>query len=289
MDRVALIQVHRAFDKALMRAGLTPTQRAQVHAKMRTAYPLSDATLDDVDDIEAQQLAALADHQLFDARTFLINAAATPGFAGRVDSEFGLPATEATATKQAGVAAAEWYAALYVGPPSEAAQAWVPSRLEYQFACATETGAEQTVLTASGYASGRLDWYAVDVDLRTATLGESSAVPLAPRESTLSMLPVPVSFAGMPSHRFWEMENRKVEFGALPYTRRTSASCCSPNSCWCTATIGVWCHSRSTSARSVTRSVWWSRTSLAASRLFGPRTAAPTSSGAVGRSSVSKR
>jgi hypothetical protein len=29
------------------------------------------------------------------------------------------------------------------------------------------------------------------------------------------MLPTAVSFAGMPSHRFWEMENRKVEFGAL--------------------------------------------------------------------------
>ncbi len=29
------------------------------------------------------------------------------------------------------------------------------------------------------------------------------------------MLPAPVSFPGMPSHRFWEIENRKVEFGAI--------------------------------------------------------------------------
>src|SRR4029453_7239072 len=75
LDRVALMQVHRAFDKALVRDGVPPLQRAQGHAQMRGAYPLAAATLDGVEDVEARQLAALADRQLFDAATFLAEVA----------------------------------------------------------------------------------------------------------------------------------------------------------------------------------------------------------------------
>ena len=39
-DRVALIQVHRALDKALQRSGTALTGRLLVHAAMRVAYPL---------------------------------------------------------------------------------------------------------------------------------------------------------------------------------------------------------------------------------------------------------
>src|SRR5207245_3514740 len=31
----------------------------------------------------------------------------------------------------------------------------------------------------------------------------------------LSFLPVPVSFGGMPSHRYWEMESRQIEFANI--------------------------------------------------------------------------
>jgi len=214
IDRIALIQVHRAFDKALARAGVAPAQRASVHTQMRAAYPLTGAKLDGVEDVEARQLAALTDRQLFDVATFLAEVAAH-SFAARVDGTFGLSATLATATKQAGADAAAWYADLYDVPPTATDNAWAPSQLEYQFACATEPGATQTVLTGNGYANGRLDWYAVDVAETGSTLGEAGDVVLTPAESTLSTLPAAISFGGMPSHRFWEFENRKVEFGAL--------------------------------------------------------------------------
>ena len=71
------------------------------------------------------------------------------------------------------------------------------------------------MLDGSGYASGRLDWYAVDVAADGTALGEAGGPGVGPTTKVLSMLPTAVSFAGMPSHRFWEMENRKVEFGAL--------------------------------------------------------------------------
>jgi hypothetical protein len=215
LDRIALIQVHRAFDKALARAGVATADRATIHAAMRTAYPLAAAALEGVPDIEARQLSALADSRLFDAGKFLAETRSSPGFNERVDAEFGLSAALAAATKQAGADAAAWYASLYVTPPTAADYAWVPSRLDYQFACATEPSTQQTVLTGSGYANGRLDWYAVDVAAADASLGEAGEAPIAPIETTLSVLPVAVSFAGMPSHRYWELEDRKVEFGAL--------------------------------------------------------------------------
>ena len=39
-----------------------------------------------------------------------------------------------------------------------------------------------------------------------------------PVEEALSFLPAAIHVAGMPSHRFWEMEDAKVEFGAIDAT-----------------------------------------------------------------------
>jgi hypothetical protein len=213
-DRIALMQLHRAFDKALARQAVPPVQRAQVHSQMRSAYPLSAAMLEGVDDVDARQLGALADRQLFDAAAFLGEVAGN-AFDVRVDGTFGIGGALAIATKHAGADAAAWYGALYEVPPTPADNAWAPAQLEYQFACATEPGANQVVLTGNGYANGRLDWFAVDVATTDTQLGETGDTVLAPTESTLSTLPAAVSFGAMPSHRFWELENRKIEFGAL--------------------------------------------------------------------------
>lgn len=214
-DRVALMQVYRAFGKAL--SALTAVQRQQILDQMRIAYPLDPDALEGVEDAEAQQLAALTDDRLFDAKLFIAQARPGGVFKTRVDGEFGLSAPLANAAKNAGDAVFEWYQSLYVAPPStdSADYAWVPQQLEYQFACATEPGPGQTVLDGNGYASGRLDWYAVDVATDGTQLGDPDGSGAAPVTTVLSMLPTAVSFAGMPSHRFWEMENRKVEFGAL--------------------------------------------------------------------------
>lgn len=214
MDRVALIQVHRAFDKALRGSGLTAVQRAAAQAKVRAEYPLAAAQLDGVDDVESQQLGALADAQLFNAKAFLNEIPAA--FDARVDADPALAAIAAQ-TKQAARDTAEWYAALYAAPPTPADNAWVPPQLEYQFTCATAPGDGQVVLTAAGHTGGHLDWYAVDVAETNPRLRESvpGEVVEPPLDSTLSMVPAAVTFAGMPSERFWELENRKVEFGAL--------------------------------------------------------------------------
>jgi len=212
-DRMTLIQVHRAFDKALIAAGIVdPAARQTAHDWMRSQYPM--ATVDGVDDAEARQLAVLSDAHLFDARTFLDNGS----FSDKVEASLA-PAqpTLAPAVKAAGEVAANWFRALYLAPDSPTDTAWARSQLEYQFRCATAPGEHQTVLIGDSYTQGRLDWFCVDVAQADERLdGEDSGEPShAPVEQTLSFLPAMASFAGMPSHRFWEMEDRKIEFGAL--------------------------------------------------------------------------
>jgi hypothetical protein len=43
----------------------------------------------------------------------------------------------------------------------------------------------------------------------------TAAVPTPPSVTPLSFIPTPVSFGGMPSHRYWEMENRQIEFADI--------------------------------------------------------------------------
>jgi hypothetical protein len=208
---VALIQVHRAIDKALVRAGHAPVARRTVHTGMRAAYPFDPGTIEGVDDDEAGILAALTDSHLFDVGSFL----ADPNTGATIESASGLSGALLQAAKDAAAAAKAWYAALYVAPDTPGDIAWASSQLEYQFACSTTPGANQTVLTGDSYAQGRLDWFAVDIAAPDVALGDPAPDGEAPLEETLSFLPTAISFAGMPSHRFWQMENRKVEFGAV--------------------------------------------------------------------------
>lgn len=218
MDRVALIQIARAFDKTLARDNVAASDRAKALKGMQITYPLDPSRIDGVDDDEARQLAALSDAHLFDAAAFL----ADPDLEGSIDARSGLlPPELAEAAKRAAAGARAWYAALYLTPHDAAEVAWAPSQLEYQFSCATAPGPDQTVLTGDGYANGRLDWFAVDVSAPgegsagSSPGGEGSEAPAPPKEDVLSFLPSAVRFAGMPSHRFWEIEDARVEFGAV--------------------------------------------------------------------------
>ena len=53
---------------------------------------------------------------------------------------------------------------------------------------------------------------------RRADLGAETTPRPPEKRDVLSFIPVPVSFAGMPSPRFWEMEDRKTEFADIDST-----------------------------------------------------------------------
>lgn len=91
--------------------------------------------------------------------------------------------------------------------PSE--QTWVPDSLEYQFGVTTRSVAGATTqMSSTQYYGGHLDWYGFDI--RSRALGANPATP-----TTRSYLPTPVTFAGMPSARWWEIEDERLDFGAV--------------------------------------------------------------------------
>jgi hypothetical protein len=111
-----------------------------------------------------------------------------------------------------------WFERLLL-QPTAGDDAWIPPSLEYQFAASapqsSAQGAEKAYV-ATGYCQGSLDWYSMDVDPGT-TLGPvtgSGATGLPP-PGLKTMIPVPVSFAGMPSTRWWAFEDSKTNFGDI--------------------------------------------------------------------------
>ena len=97
--------------------------------------------------------------------------------------------------------------------------AWVPSNLEYQFAASaplpSPAGAEK-VYTASEYYQGGWTgtaWTWTPEPALGAVPG--SGVTGLPADAPRTMIPVPVSFAGMPNTRWWAFEDHKTNFGDI--------------------------------------------------------------------------
>ena len=87
--------------------------------------------------------------------------------------------------------------------------AWNPGQLEYEFGVGLAGApAPEPTLVADDYPGGRLDWY--DSDLAVAPPPPSSGAPARDR-----FLPMPVQFHGMPSSRWWELEDARTDFGAV--------------------------------------------------------------------------
>lgn len=111
-----------------------------------------------------------------------------------------------------------WAARFLTVPAASTDDAWVPDHLDYQFAASAPLpGATEKVYVASDYSSGRLDWYSLDLDLGTTTLGsvpgsETTGLPL---DKPFTTIPIPVSFSGMPNTRWWTFEDHATNFGNI--------------------------------------------------------------------------
>jgi hypothetical protein len=105
-----------------------------------------------------------------------------------------------------------WYQSL-LSEPADGASPWVQERMEYEFAVSAATPTGEVVLSAPEYVEGHLDWF--DFSLRPgASLG--SAASEARREDVRqAVIPAPVSFPGMPANRWWEFEDRQIDFGSV--------------------------------------------------------------------------
>jgi hypothetical protein len=113
---------------------------------------------------------------------------------------------------------AETYSSLFF-QPQNGEDAWIPSRLEYQFGLsATENipdagGATEFVMRAEEYYQGSPDWYTLDRRPNENNLGGPAPSPQKPERHVHTFLPAPIVFEGMPSTRWWAFEDRRTNFG----------------------------------------------------------------------------
>lgn len=134
----------------------------------------------------------------------------------------GLPAPATPGREDAVRAALEglarWVDDIYPGFGSEDHPGWVPERLELASSVTVANAETGAVLTSHASADGRLDWYSFDAE------GDAPAVANREARSVLwNVIPGAVLFRGMPQPRFWDFEDRRIDFGGLTPDRRDLA------------------------------------------------------------------
>jgi hypothetical protein len=129
----------------------------------------------------------------------------------------GLPGLAGAAVAKAADGVKAWRERIFGAPQVTPPRAWQADKLAYDVQIASPAqGGEQAVLAAPRYAEGRLDWYAFDAPGQGIGLATPAGAAVgAFVEDTLSFVPVAASFPGMPNPRFWEMEDRRINFGSL--------------------------------------------------------------------------
>src|SRR5581483_10847056 len=110
----------------------------------------------------------------------------------------------------------DWFDAVFFQPPRNGSDAWVPDRLEYQFACSAPEASGEKVFVADEYYQGHLDWYNLDIDKEAKTLGKVSGEDNSQLPPDLqSLIPVQVTYDGMPNTRWWTFEDSRVNFAGI--------------------------------------------------------------------------
>ena len=199
-DLMLHMQAARVFERLLADRG----RGARLHDYAGLFVLDYDAGVAGEGTSEARAMFDAGQSFLFDAAQ-LIAAVRDGSHATRIAGFTGLTATESAQLVEAGQLLVSWYERTYTQPTQP--PAWRPDRLDYHFDCVS--GGEAVTLTADDHRGGDLDWHAFDVGSPVA------AGRTAPTVTALSFLPTTVRFAGMPSPRYWEMEDGKTDFGRL--------------------------------------------------------------------------
>lgn len=192
----------------------TETLRQKYLPEYRTQYPLvQDAEAEFRGQVDGLNFYLATRRSSFDGEQVL-----TAIDDGTFFSDIPIDAGDLVEMQRITGAFSQWLQRQYLQPTAAAPAVWDPSRLSYPVrAAAPGDGDEQVVLSAQGYPGGRLDWYSFEVEDDEAALevADEDHVAPPPVREAISFLPVPASFKGMPNPRFWEFEERQVNFGAL--------------------------------------------------------------------------
>jgi hypothetical protein len=205
-------QAGRQWRKLLDAAGLAIRYEAKYRALYPIALPPRDAAGDYVYAHRRgwQQYAALAGRAIDggDLLVALVGTPTTPPVPASTGIALDVP-SDGGALDGLGTELVTWFARQYLQPGAEAA--WQPPYLEYQFACTARQAGRDVALAAEEYAQGHLDWYSFDRE----TPDDAPALPDADTVTVTPFIPTPIAFEGMPDARWWSLEDRKTDFGAV--------------------------------------------------------------------------
>lgn len=112
----------------------------------------------------------------------------------------------------------KWFENFFLQPIDDDNNAWLPSRMEYQFAVSAPDEGGEKVMVADEYYHGHLDWYNLDIDPKATVLETEPDIVLPPdpqNRETNSFFPVNISFDGMPHTRWWRFEDSNTNFGDI--------------------------------------------------------------------------
>lgn len=186
--------------------------RAAIAGSARTAFPVAPLAAD-----EQRQPDTVAFHNVVAAAGIDGEQLLASHAAATLAADLGVSlAGDVAAVEGAADGVRAWRRRIFGDSPVGPSPGWQPDKLSYNVTIATTDfgGGEQAVLAAPRYSQGRLDWYAFDA-APTGLGPPAGSVRPRPRDEMLSFVPTCASFAGMPSPRFWEMEDRRINFGAL--------------------------------------------------------------------------
>jgi hypothetical protein len=206
-DLFLATQLARYFLRLMREKGL-----AGYRDKLVIKYPLNPTI--DKHDAEGAQLLTAVQGNLFDGYQVYV-AMTTASGTGTLFSQWmtdeGIPSGDQQLFTQIATDYQDWISRTY-DLSAASGSAWLPEKLEYQFALASSTPT-QTRLTADQYFTGHLDWYSFDLDNRVTVGSEARNASVV--ENFVSFIPAPISFKGMPNPRFWMMEEQQTDFGHI--------------------------------------------------------------------------
>jgi len=129
----------------------------------------------------------------------------------------GLDATVVDQVNDLGKVFEIWVDGFFLQTDNPDDNAWLPSHLEYQFACSAPQQSKEKVYEAEEYYTGSLDWFNFSINDSRHELEVSSGDVNNDVEDTItdSFIPVAVDFDGMPNTRWWTFEDRKTYLGDI--------------------------------------------------------------------------
>jgi hypothetical protein len=94
-------------------------------------------------------------------------------------------------------------------------ESWIANSLEYRFSLRVGAGDGQMVLRVPAFEGGFIDWHAFDAEPGASLVLEGEAEPPVPEANDLTVFASPLRFSGMPSDRYWQLEDGQVNLGNL--------------------------------------------------------------------------